>query len=121
VDPQLKNNPDLIEALQEYEGSWEKGKDYFLREDKLQHLLSLSHFLEITGEKYPDFQTQIDCRDSDLFLNIPYLVILKCLVKEDSNICSFFLPQMFTKGHKTSRLFEELQRDFDSWQASRQQ
>jgi len=30
VDPQLKNNPELVAALQEYESYWEKGKRYFL-------------------------------------------------------------------------------------------
>ncbi len=29
VDPQLKNNGDLVEALVEYEKSWEKGANYF--------------------------------------------------------------------------------------------
>lgn len=30
VDPQLKNNDDLVEALAFYESSWEKGREYFL-------------------------------------------------------------------------------------------
>jgi len=30
VDPQLKNNPDLVEVMAAYESSWEKGKEYFL-------------------------------------------------------------------------------------------
>jgi hypothetical protein len=34
VDPQLKNNPELVLALQEYENSWEKGKRYFLEKKK---------------------------------------------------------------------------------------
>ena len=29
VDPQLRNNPDLVTALVEYETSWEKGANYF--------------------------------------------------------------------------------------------
>ena len=29
VDPQLKNNSDLVETLMEYEKSWEKGATYF--------------------------------------------------------------------------------------------
>ena len=32
VDPQLKNNPELVKALDLYEKSWEKGKRYFLDE-----------------------------------------------------------------------------------------
>jgi len=30
VDPQLKNNADLVTALVEFEQSWEKGKTYFV-------------------------------------------------------------------------------------------
>lgn len=30
VDPQLKNNQDLVEMLQEYETLWEKGLNYLL-------------------------------------------------------------------------------------------
>ena len=30
VDPQLKNNPDLVEVMMSYETSWEKGKEYFI-------------------------------------------------------------------------------------------
>jgi hypothetical protein len=30
VDPQLKNNADLVAALVEFESSWEKGKSYFI-------------------------------------------------------------------------------------------
>lgn len=34
IDPQLKNNESLVEALADYESSWEKGKKYFLEERK---------------------------------------------------------------------------------------
>lgn len=34
VDPQLKNNEPLVEALTDYESNWEKGKKYFLSETK---------------------------------------------------------------------------------------
>jgi hypothetical protein len=30
VDPQLKNNPELVEALVSFESAWEKGKTFFL-------------------------------------------------------------------------------------------
>jgi len=52
VDPQLKNNNDLVELLKEYESAWEKGKKYFLNGKKLNFLLHISHILEATGEKY---------------------------------------------------------------------
>ncbi len=30
VDPQLKNNGDLVDILIDYEVNWEKGKTYFV-------------------------------------------------------------------------------------------
>jgi len=36
VDPQLKNNQDLVSALVEFETSWEKGKAYFVSPKKCQ-------------------------------------------------------------------------------------
>jgi len=30
VDPQLKNNPELVKALLTYENAWGKGKSFFL-------------------------------------------------------------------------------------------
>ena len=30
VDPSLKNNQDLVDALVKWEAAWEKGKSYFL-------------------------------------------------------------------------------------------
>ncbi len=52
VDPQLKNNQDLVELLQEYECAWEKGKHYFTETNKCNHLIHFSHILEITTEKH---------------------------------------------------------------------
>lgn len=34
VDPQLKNNADLVSALVEFELAWEKGKTYFVNPQK---------------------------------------------------------------------------------------
>jgi len=30
VDPQLKNNPELVEAMEAFEKSWSMGKEYFI-------------------------------------------------------------------------------------------
>ena len=55
VDPQLKNNQDLVEALLEYEICWEKGKNYFLEPKKCIYLIHFSHIIEETAEKYSCF------------------------------------------------------------------
>ena len=52
VDPQLKNNPDLVELLLDYEKAWEKGLNYFLSKHKCTQLIYFSHIIEATAEKY---------------------------------------------------------------------
>ncbi|EGR33054.1 hypothetical protein IMG5_062790 [Ichthyophthirius multifiliis] len=118
VDPQLKNNIDLVEALFEYEQSWEKGQSYFLDPKKLSYLVHFSHIIETTAQKYKHFSEQVECRDADIFLNIPCLMILKCLNNEDKNICAFFLPQLFQNdGNKVFLMLEELKKEFNEWKA----
>lgn len=46
IDPQLKQNPDLVEALMEYETSWEKGKAYFLDANKLKTFIEFTNVIE---------------------------------------------------------------------------
>jgi len=117
VDPQLKNNKDLIELLVEYEQSWEMGKNYFLNIKVSTALIHFSHIIEATGEKYKEFQEQIECRDYDLFIYIPCLLILKCLDNEDKNLCQQFLPQLFDPKHKLNAIFVGLKAEFLSWKA----
>lgn len=59
---------------------------------KCSYLIHFSHIIETTSNKYKDFLEQVECRDADIFLNIPCLLILKQLDKDDKNICSYFLP-----------------------------
>ena len=95
VDPQLKNNADLVAALVEFETSWEKGKNYFVNTQKCGQLLHFTSILEATGEKYKSFQEQIDDRDTMIFVTIPALLILKNLDEDDKGICKTFFPPMF--------------------------
>lgn len=53
-----------------------------------------SHIIETTAEKYPQFAEQLECRDSDIFVAIPCLIVLKHLENEDKNICTYFLPML---------------------------
>ena len=83
VDPQLKNNADLVEVLVDYETTWEKGKNYFLNPKKCNYLVHFSHTIEATKEKYMAFHEQVDCRDADIFMTIPCVLILQSLENED--------------------------------------
>ena len=46
VDPQLKNNQDLVNLLLLYEKYWERGKHYFENEERCGQLIHLSNVLE---------------------------------------------------------------------------
>eukprot|EP01017_Pseudomicrothorax_dubius_P033110 TRINITY_DN439_c0_g1_i1.p1 TRINITY_DN439_c0_g1~~TRINITY_DN439_c0_g1_i1.p1 ORF type:complete len:306 (+),score=75.13 TRINITY_DN439_c0_g1_i1:789-1706(+) len=108
VDPQLKNNPDLVEALVRYENSWEKGKSYFLDGRRCAQVIHISQFLEGLCEKHPLFAEQVECRDAAIFVTIPCLLLLKLLEGDDKDICAFFLPELLDPEERCGRLLEEL-------------
>ena len=90
VDPQLKNNPDLITALTAYERSWEKGKDFLLDCAKHDILLSMSELIEGLIEKYNEVKMKIEEADTDVFIMVPCLAILKAIDEEDTILYSMF-------------------------------
>ena len=51
--------------------------------------------IEATSEKYKMFNNQVVDRDTEIFVTIPALVILKCLDDDDKGICRSFFPPMF--------------------------
>lgn len=55
VDPQLKNNQDLVNALVDFESFWEKGKAYFISPRKCKQLVHFTSVIEATSEKYKKF------------------------------------------------------------------
>ena len=86
VDPQLKNNADLVQALVEYEKSWEKGANYFCDVEKKRYLLHFSGAIEGLAEKHLKFKNMVDDLDSDAFIVVPSLLVLKSLDKDDKNL-----------------------------------
>lgn len=94
VDPQLKNNVELVEVLVEFENSWSQGLTYFLDNKKLSQLLHFSQVIEASAEKHKAFAEQLEQRDAEIFLNIPALLVLKCVENDDKEICSIFWPDM---------------------------
>jgi len=79
VDPQLKNNPELVEALVDFENSWSKGKMYLLDEDKFEWFIALSRYISYLMTQYPEFESQVECWDYELFMTIPSLIIQKAV------------------------------------------
>ena len=98
VDPQLKNNVELVEILVEFENTWTQGLTYFMDHKKCHQLIHFSSVIEATGEKHKTFAEQLETREAEIFFTIPSLLILKSLEGDDKEICSFFNPDMFDKN-----------------------
>lgn len=108
VDPQLKNNVELVEILVEFENSWSQGLTYFMDSKKCNQLLHFSQVIEATGEKHSKFAEMLESRDAEIFLNIPSLLILKSLENDDKEICHFFYPDMFDPSTEQGKKAEQL-------------
>ncbi len=115
VDPQLKNNPELVESIYVYEKTWERGKEFLLDKIKYTQLLFFSQMIEILCEKYKDMSEELEAREPWIFVTIPSILILKSLDKEDKNICQEFNPNMFvTENEESGKPYLFLQNFKDS-------
>jgi len=58
--------------------------------------MMFSQVIEVTSEKHKHFSDLVECRDSDIFISIPCLLILKALEEEAAGkeICQRFFPPM---------------------------
>jgi hypothetical protein len=79
------------------------------------------------------FHEQVDCRDSDIFITIPCLLILKSLeddaeeaktaskhgslaqstLTSDQQICKRFYPSMFKQGDDAYKTYNELKVEYN--------
>lgn len=91
VDPQLRNNPELVLALQEYEASWERGKRYLVEQQKESQVVALSTIIDAAADKHPMFAGLLDDADPSIFWLIPSLVVLRSLEGEDEGLVENFL------------------------------
>lgn len=117
VDPQLKNNPDLVDNLFALEVSWEKGKEFLLDQDNYNRLIFFSQLIEILCEKYSDLIELIESRDPSIFVSVPGILILKCLDNEDQGICQEYNPNMFKEFKECNNLYLEIQNDYEALKA----
>jgi hypothetical protein len=56
----------------------------------------------------------VECRDSDIFITIPCLLILKSLEDEAAgkDICLRFFPPMFKSGDEANKKYVELKDEY---------
>ena len=76
VDPQLKNNKELLEIVEVYENSWSLGKKQLLDPVNKAQLLGLCLRIEQLCDKNQTFKEQIESFEAEIFLSIPSLVVL---------------------------------------------
>ncbi|CAG9321179.1 unnamed protein product [Blepharisma stoltei] len=112
VDPQLKNNPELVEALTNFEGSWERGKEYILNSKRCNQVVHIYNLIEKNAEKYPTLKEQLEFSDSQLFVSVPSLLVLKCLEDDDKGICKHFCPQIYEEHEEIGIVFKRLKRSY---------
>lgn len=98
VDPQLKNNQELVDVLTQFEESWSKGQEFFLSEDMCRMLICFSQLIEGVAEKYKDIQEKIEAADTDIFVMLPCLVVLNSLDGDDKGICEHYYPNIQNPG-----------------------
>lgn len=114
VDPQLKNNSELVDILVEFENTWTQGLTYFMDHKKCHQLIHFSSVVEATGQKHKSFAEQLEVREAEIFFIIPSLLILKSLEGDDKDICSFFNPDMFDKTTTQGMQFESLRKNYEA-------
>ena len=56
VDPQLRNNPELLELCEVYENSWLAGKDQLLDVERREELISFCLFIQAVSDEHPEFK-----------------------------------------------------------------
>jgi hypothetical protein len=113
VDPMLRNNKELSDVIGDLEKAWSLAKDHMIEEEKLNHLSQLSNAIENSAEKYKQFGEMVETCDSDIFMTIPCLAVLRGLINDEENgICKRFLPSMIKDGEENHKKAMELKAEF---------
>lgn len=60
----------------------------------------MENFIEALKEKYENFKSDIEFYDSEIFIKIPMILVLRYLFREDELICNEFFDQEFHKSNK---------------------
>lgn len=63
------------------------------------------------ASKYKQFNEQVTDRDTDIFVSIPALLILKCLDDDDKGICRSFFPPLYGEDAISSDSAESEQQE----------
>ena len=73
----------------------------------------LSQAIESASRKYKAFGEMVDMCDSDIFISIPCIAVLRGLINEEENgICRRFHPEMFKDGDDHNKKYMELKSEY---------
>jgi hypothetical protein len=56
----------------------------------------------------------LEQRDTEIFVIIPSLLILKSIENDDKEICSFFYPDIIDKNNEKGRIMDQLKKIYES-------
>lgn len=83
--------------------------------------MEFSQAIECIGEKHRAFAEQVECREAEIFISIPCLLILKSIdsdqqavMAQDRAICRRFLPTMFRENEDTCRKYNALKEEYQN-------
>lgn len=79
-----------------------------LIKNKWNQLLHFSQVLEAIQEKHSKFAEEWDDRDADIFVSIPWLLILYAIDDEDRGLAAQFCPEIFKEGTESNKVLKEL-------------
>jgi hypothetical protein len=101
LDPHLCNNAGLVTRLVDWEESWELGQRYITNAGLLNALGDLVSFILEAQTLEPTLAQMCEDCDVELFLVLPRLFTLRCLLAPESQIdlLKEFLPHRFDDLH----------------------
>jgi len=56
----------------------------------------------------------LEQRDTEIFVIIPSLLILKSIENDDKEICSFFYPDIIDKNNEKGRMKDQLKKIYEA-------
>ena len=104
LDPEIKNNSELIDLLYDMERIWQKGKKYLCDYKKL---LNFNIIINVIFEKYKEhnFRILFEKKDPVIIINIPSILILDAIDRHSNEIIEEFIPDL-----KNNELFNNLKK-----------
>ena len=107
VDPQLINNPELVNNLYNWEQTWEKGKKYLCNNVYYKKLLRFNKIIDVIVEKYKEqhFRNFLEQSDPEIFITIPSILILEAVDSHNNEIIEEFIPDL-----KNNEIFKNIKK-----------